>query len=106
VLVRKRHDFRQQPRQFGWFDGLAEEVIHSGKDARLAVCVMGTCRHGDDLYVLAQWALVIAYGPGSLQAIGPRHMHVHQHEVECLLLYRRKSLCAVWNHYDRAAKLF
>ncbi len=87
--------------QFAGADGFADVTVHAGLQTAFAVALHGVSGHGKDRRVSAGRRLTLADGRRRLETVHVRHLHVHEHQVEGIVLQGRDGLGAVADHHDR-----
>ena len=73
-----------------------EIAVHSGCEASFAVAAHGVSRHGHDGQVRARGDFFLADQLSRLDSTHFRHLHVHQHEIEFVLLDGRERLSSIF----------
>ena len=76
-------------------DRLGHVIVHAGIVAFLLVFLERTGAHGDNRNLLEELVVFFADGLGRGQAVHHRHLQVHQHEVEGILLQQIQGFLAV-----------
>jgi hypothetical protein len=72
--------------QLARLERLRQVVVHPRGQAPLGVALQGVRGHREDRDVAPRRPLPRADGGGRLEAVQLRHLHVHQDEIESLLL--------------------
>ena len=67
-------------------DRLGGIAVHAGFEALLTVLFHGVSSHGDYGDVLARVRLHLADDAGCFKPVHPRHFHIHENQVESVLL--------------------
>ena len=79
-------------------DGLGEVPVHAGRQTAFLVSLHGVSRQSNYWDVLAGGLFALADCHGSFESVQLWNLHVHEDDVEGLLLERRERMPAVAHH--------